>query len=411
MKLGHRAATEIEAGTFRRLSGGPTWINKHLGLPLSGAPAWQSNGGPRNHSGRTKPYSLEISPPKVAGRLSRIHIIGVFALFASSERDGVAGGTITVGNDRSPLVFLELVNGRHYTDAHNMRHLHRLTGDGASIETVGRCVIEGNECRVDLLTLDAPKDSPITSIRFRDLGTPASFVIFDVFYEYAPETPSPFKGRGQVALSELPAVVRVGDRLSLRRALDQLEDVVLQTEDLDEAKGEALTFITMVIAAMVEMGAPKSLHTVCLEAARSLDKLNTTQEIATEARAIVEQMSSGMAGSLASPSAVLVDRALSIVNRNFAKNITDSDIADQLNLSTSHFRYLFKEVTGQPFHKYLIALRLERARKLLLEANMPVSEVAASVGFHGLAHFSRAFTQRFAVSPTNLRRAGGSIVE
>jgi AraC-like DNA-binding protein len=323
-----------------------------------------------------------------------------------AEQHGTLGATLTVGNDREPIGKLALISGRHYTDATVLRDIHRLTGDGASIETVGRCQIDSALCRVDQLTFDVPPDSAMAPIRFRDLGSPASFVIFDVLYEYTPLGSCPFKSRsGGVALSELAAVVRVGDRVTLRKALDQLDDAIARSNDVDEIKGECLTFVAVVVAAMLEMGGSRTMHRVQLDTARRLDALDTPEAIAAETRVIVEGMVSSLSSGGGNPSSILVDQAISILNRNFAKNLTDMTVAEQLNLSTSHFRFLFKEVTGQPFHKYLIGLRLEKAKRLLLEANVPVSEVASAVGFNGLAHFSRAFTQRFSVSPTSLRRS------
>jgi AraC-like DNA-binding protein len=132
--------------------------------------------------------------------------------------------------------------------------------------------------------------------------------------------------------------------------------------------------------------------------------LSTVEEFAIAARRIVEEVAAPLVEPISSPSGQLIDRALAFLNRNFAKVVSDDELARELGLSTSHFRFLFKEATGQPFHRYLIALRLERAKKLLVETDMPISEVAAAVGFSGLAHFSRAFAQRFNVSPSNLRR-------
>lgn len=413
MKLGHRWTTEIEAGSFKRPASGYVFETGGVNLPLQGLPGWQSNGGlNREDAGRFKPFFLDISPPHVHGELSRIHLVGIFALFASNEPDGTMGASVTVGDEGEPVARLPLICGRHYSDSRDLADVHRLTGDGASIETVGKCQINGAAHRVDQLTFDVSPESEIAPIRFRDLGTPASFVIFDVLYEYAPIGTCPFKRRsGGVALSELAAVVRVGDRVTLRRALDQLEDAVSKTTDLDEIKGECLTFIAVVVAAMLEMGGARSMHRVQLDAARKLDSLTSVKEIMRVTRSIVESIVSPLSGPSSNPSSLLVDRALAILNRNFAKNLSDTSVAEQLNLSTSHFRYLFKEVTGQPFRKYLIGLRLEKARRLLLEANMPVSEVAAAVGFNGLAHFSRAFAQRFSVSPTSLRRGSAAVPE
>jgi AraC family carnitine catabolism transcriptional activator len=51
-----------------------------------------------------------------------------------------------------------------------------------------------------------------------------------------------------------------------------------------------------------------------------------------------------------------------------------------------------------------MGLRLEKAKSMLVHDEVAVSEVARAVGFTGLAHFSRAFTQRFQASPTTFRR-------
>jgi AraC-like DNA-binding protein len=147
------------------------------------------------------------------------------------------------------------------------------------------------------------------------------------------------------------------------------------------------------------------MHRVQLETARALDKCNTNEKVLEEIRKRIEHVAPSMFMEPTNPSAALMNRALAIVERNFAKPLTDALLAAELGLSTSHFRFLFRQATGQPFHKYLISVRLEKARQMLLEGHLPVSQVASRVGFAGLSHFSRAFAQRFSVSPTSVRRA------
>ena len=210
---------------------------------------------------------------------------------------------------------------------------------------------------------------------------------------------------GGIALAELGAIVRLRDRVKYRKALQQLEEAILRTEDLDEAKGEALTFIAVATAATLEIGAARSMHRFQLQAARRLDRATSTSEVASIASALLAESIGPQFEKSDSPNDRLVDRALSIVDRQFAKPLTDAVVADQLGLSSSHFRFLFRQATGQPFHKYLIGVRLERARQLLVEQGIPVSEAAYAVGFSGLSHFSRAFSQRFAANPTQIRNA------
>jgi AraC-like DNA-binding protein len=335
-------------------------------------------------------------------------LLGVFALFADREAEatGTLGASVQLVSGGEVAFRQDLLNGHHYRNSSSPEPLHLTFGDGTSVETVGTVTLLKEEVRVDVLTIDVPADTHAQTLRFKDLGSPASFVLFDVFVETQVAHGCPFHEKGGgIPLSEVGAAVRVGDRVKLLKALDQLENAICLAEDLDEARGQALTFLAMVTSATLEMGGSRAMHRVQLETARELDRLGSVAEIAERTRHRVEEVAANLLREDDGPSSYLVDRALAIVERNYAKDLTDASVAAQLGLSTSHFRFLFRQATGQPFHKYLIALRLEKARRMLVEQEMAVSAVAKAVGFAGLSHFSRAFAQRFSVSPTSVRRS------
>ncbi|MEQ1935711.1 MAG: AraC family transcriptional regulator [Fimbriimonadaceae bacterium] len=219
------------------------------------------------------------------------------------------------------------------------------------------------------------------------------------------KTSCPFHSHGGgISLAEIPGIVRCADRVRLRQAIDQLVAAIKRTEDIEEAKGEALTFVAVVTAATLELGADRSMHRVQLEAARSLDLLETQSAIAEEARVICERVASSLFAPTPNPTQLLIDRALEIIDRRYGEELTDAVVASWVGLSTSHFRHLFREVTGQPFSKYLVALRLEKARRMLVESNhLSVGDVALACGFAGASHFTRSFTSRFSANPTTLR--------
>lgn len=398
----------VEVGEFERPDTGPSLeFQVREGWCSSGGVAWQSNGGlKRGHKARTLPFTLEIPIPSEFS-VNRVHLVGVFARFADRENEaaGCVGASLQVVQQGLTMFRMDLINGIHYDDAAGLERNPRTNGDGSSVEPVGKVTIEGSECRVDVLTVDIPGDIGGSMLRFKDLGTPASFAIFDVFFEGMPPSGCPFHSQsGGVALGEISSIVRLGDRVRFSDALEQVEAAIHLAEDMDEARGQALTFLAMVTAATLEMGGSRSMHRIQLEAARALDQVSDPGEIFRVTKEFVAQVASPIFQESPSPSAYLVDRALAIVDRQFAKNLTDASVASQLGLSNSHFRYLFKEATGQPFHKYLIALRLEKARRLLADQELAVSAVAKAVGFTGLSHFSRAFAARFSVSPTHVRR-------
>lgn len=379
------------------------------GPRLGGEPAWVGNGGPtRGHPARAMPFSFDVALPSEAV-VRRLHLVGILARFAEAEHEapGALGAIVTLEREGSPVLRLELINGRHYGAASDLSPIQEPNGDGTERQTVGVAEVDGESFRVDRLSLDVPPDLRADRMRFRAMNGPSSFVIYDVLAETVPAQGCPFAGHGgAIALAEVGPIVRMGDRVRFDKALDQLAESLETASDLDEARGQALTFLAMVTAAMLESGGDRSLHRETLDAARELDALDDAASVAAAVRRRAESVSVARFGETAGPSAHLVDRALTLVDRNFAKDLTDAAVAQQLGLSTSHFRFLFKQATGQPFHKYLVSLRLEKARRMLVEQGLPVGTVAKAVGFSALSHFSRAFAQRFSVSPTSLRRGG-----
>jgi AraC family transcriptional regulator len=66
---------------------------------------------------------------------------------------------------------------------------------------------------------------------------------------------------------------------------------------------------------------------------------------------------------------------------------------------------LFKQITGVTPHVYLANLRLERARKLLVDTQYPVSEIAAMVGYQSQSHFTKIFKSVTGMTPRVFRDA------
>jgi AraC-like DNA-binding protein len=72
-------------------------------------------------------------------------------------------------------------------------------------------------------------------------------------------------------------------------------------------------------------------------------------------------------------------------------------------VSTFYFCKMFKKATGLTFTDYLGRLRVEKAKNLLLNPHLRVSEIAYTVGFQSLTHFNRVFRKLTGESPTDFR--------
>lgn len=85
--------------------------------------------------------------------------------------------------------------------------------------------------------------------------------------------------------------------------------------------------------------------------------------------------------------------------------INFQSLAESLHLSYSRFAHLFTQTVGTSPQQYLLKLRLDRARGLLRDSSMSISEVAESTGFNDPFYFSRMFSKRFGISPRMFRNA------
>ena len=80
-------------------------------------------------------------------------------------------------------------------------------------------------------------------------------------------------------------------------------------------------------------------------------------------------------------------------------------VAKSVNISANHLSEKFKEVTGVNFVDYIARTRTERARELLQNSNLRISEIAFAVGFQSLSQFNRVFKKLTRKSPTQFRTA------
>jgi AraC-like DNA-binding protein len=92
------------------------------------------------------------------------------------------------------------------------------------------------------------------------------------------------------------------------------------------------------------------------------------------------------------------------LNKNLDRPLRVNVLAEQVMLSVSHFSHAFKESFGAAPHAYIVRLRLEQARRLMLRTGDPLSQIALACGFADQAHFSRHFRRKVGDTPNAWRR-------
>ena len=100
-----------------------------------------------------------------------------------------------------------------------------------------------------------------------------------------------------------------------------------------------------------------------------------------------------------------IGRALSLMHRELDGDWTLDRIAREVGMSRSRFAEQFQALMGSAPMSYLSDQRLQKAMALLSATGEPIQRVAAQVGYQSAAAFSRAFSNRYGHSPSDVRRA------
>ncbi len=98
-------------------------------------------------------------------------------------------------------------------------------------------------------------------------------------------------------------------------------------------------------------------------------------------------------------------RARQYIDENKTEDLSLKQVATAVNMSIFYFCKQFHKSVGCTFTEYLARVRVEAAKKMLLNPNARVSEVAFDAGFQSITHFNRVFRNLVGQSPTDYRAA------
>jgi len=102
---------------------------------------------------------------------------------------------------------------------------------------------------------------------------------------------------------------------------------------------------------------------------------------------------------------ILFEKAKDYLNKNYADaDLTVQKIADYLYISPSYLSYIFKKETKETFLKFLMHIRLEKAKTFLKDSSLTITAVAEKVGYPDISYFSYFFKKNEGKSPREFRR-------
>ena len=97
------------------------------------------------------------------------------------------------------------------------------------------------------------------------------------------------------------------------------------------------------------------------------------------------------------------EQAAEFMEKNYSHSISMEEVANHVRISEKHLCRLFRKHYGVPPREYLLDVRLNHAKRLLLQTDLRVKAISASVGYTSQLTFSEMFSRRFGLSPSEYR--------
>lgn len=154
------------------------------------------------------------------------------------------------------------------------------------------------------------------------------------------------------------------------------------------------------------------------EAAKEIRKIRSEQDLLNNLKKKVKEqyglpdstpsMNESASEKDSLKSKFLVSKALEIMKNNYTKDLSLKDVSDELYISTWYLSKLLKKETGSTFIDILNTIRIEEAKKLLLDPKFKVYEIASRVGYVDTAYFTRLFKKVTGMAPLEYKNSSVS---
>ena len=180
---------------------------------------------------------------------------------------------------------------------------------------------------------------------------------------------------------------------------DTVESVMLRQYILVEALISSVSFLE-------ELGVSKDKSTEMLgELSNPLTFVETSESARGYLKSLLELMIEYRNQLSDKKYTEIIDKAKQYIRDNYQnENMSLQSVASSVNVSSNHFSAIFRKETGETFIDYLTAVRMEKAKELLICTSMKTSEVGFEVGYRDPHYFSYIFKKSAGMSPKEYRR-------
>lgn len=173
--------------------------------------------------------------------------------------------------------------------------------------------------------------------------------------------------------------------------------------EIMDVKLKALEFVLMAEKICYESGGSTYRFESRHDYLPSLIEFKNYEELRAWFLGKIRAAANNVLGNKENTSVSLVEQAKEYIKSHYFKDISLDEVSRIVNISPYYFSKLFKEETGENFIEYVTAIRMEKAKELLMRTDKSMKEICSEVGYSDPNYFSRSFKKNVGVTPTEYK--------
>jgi YesN/AraC family two-component response regulator len=212
---------------------------------------------------------------------------------------------------------------------------------------------------------------------------------------------------------ELLSLISLGDKAGSQKVLNEILGHVFFTSggNFDVIKARILELIVLLSRAALEGGADvEQIFGLNFKYLSQINEFTTVDELTYWLSGIMTRFTDCVFDLKDVKHIDVIYKAIDYIKRNYMKKIMLEDVANHVQLSPSYFCSVFRQEMKCNFNAYLNRIRIEMSKKLLMDNDIPLADVANLVGYEDQSYFTRVFRSRVGISPGKYRERKGQII-
>ena len=207
--------------------------------------------------------------------------------------------------------------------------------------------------------------------------------------------------------NELLNRVRMGDRQGAKKILNELLAVIfLHTSgNIELIKARVLELVVVISRAAVEGGAKlDKLLGLNYSFISELASKNKFEDVCFWIVKVLDTFLDTVYEARSIKNSKLLEEAIQYIRENYHEKLSLENVAEKIYISPYYLSHLFKEELGITFLEYLTRIRMEEAKKLLMDRSLTILDISLRIGYDDPGYFSKVFKKNIGVSPSQYRK-------